>query len=109
MEISEIKKYFSIVLSSSEVENGKPEPDVFLEAAKNLDILPENILVFEDSKYGVTASKKAGMACIAVPEKNHELPREFYDANILFNNGIEELQPENILNLINKTKETLKK
>ena len=47
------------------MENSKPEPDVFLHAAKLLGVPPENCLVFEDSRNGIKAAKAAGMVCIA--------------------------------------------
>ncbi|MDZ4149546.1 HAD family phosphatase [Methylicorpusculum sp.] len=42
----------------------KPAPDLYLMAAKNLDVAPENCLVIEDSIPGVTAAKRASMQCI---------------------------------------------
>ncbi|MBN2662653.1 MAG: HAD family phosphatase [Bacteroidales bacterium] len=56
------------LLHSAEFEKaGKPEPDIFLSAAKMLNILPEKCLVFEDSIFGVQAAIKAGMKVIAIP------------------------------------------
>lgn len=63
----------NVVLSSEEVEAGKPEPDVFLEAARLLDVAPHACVVFEDSVVGVKAAIHASMSCIAVPS---EAPRE---------------------------------
>ena len=62
---------FKAVVSSEEVEKGKPEPDVFLEAAHRLGCPPENVLVFEDSIHGVHAAKKAGMTCFVVPSTDN--------------------------------------
>lgn len=44
----------------------KPNPDIFLHAAKNLGVPPENCVVIEDAPNGVTAARKAGMRCIAL-------------------------------------------
>jgi HAD superfamily hydrolase (TIGR01509 family) len=48
--------------------NGKPAPDVYLAAARELGVAPEACLAIEDSAHGVTAAKSAGMRCIAVPD-----------------------------------------
>lgn len=58
---------FPVLVSSEEVERGKPAPDVFLKAADRLGAAPEQCLVIEDSLPGVRAAKAAGMACFAVP------------------------------------------
>lgn len=65
LEKSGLRKYFQYAVSSSEIGKSKPEPDVFLHAAKLLGLAPENCLVFEDSKNGIKAAKAAGMVCIA--------------------------------------------
>ncbi len=65
LEKSGLRKYFQHAVSSSEIGKSKPEPDVFLHAAKLLGVAPENCLVFEDSKNGIKAAKAAGMVCIA--------------------------------------------
>jgi len=66
-----IESYFQTTVSAQNVPNGKPEPDVYLQAAKNLDSLPQNCLVIEDSFTGATAGKKAGMTVFVVPDEAH--------------------------------------
>jgi HAD superfamily hydrolase (TIGR01509 family) len=56
-----------ILVSSEEVAQGKPAPDVFVEAARRLGVMPERVLVVEDSLWGVRAARAAGMSCLAVP------------------------------------------
>jgi beta-phosphoglucomutase-like phosphatase (HAD superfamily) len=58
---------FPVLVSSEEVEHGKPAPDVFLKAATELGTPPDKCLVIEDSLYGVQAAKAAGMTCFVVP------------------------------------------
>ena len=70
LEKSGLRKYFQHTVSSSEVGKSKPEPDVFLHAAKLLGVAPENCVVFEDSKNGIKAAKAAGMFCIAYSGAN---------------------------------------
>lgn len=50
------------------VPNGKPAPDIFLEAARRLRVDPKACLVFEDSTAGCQAAKAAGCVVIAVPD-----------------------------------------
>ena len=49
------------MFSASAVERGKPEPDLFLHAARSLGADPSDCLVVEDSAAGVTAARRAGM------------------------------------------------
>lgn len=58
---------FEVVVSSDEVAHGKPDPDVYLEAARRLAIDPAACLVIEDSRNGVRAGKAAGMTVVLVP------------------------------------------
>lgn len=61
-----ISHYFPTTVDSSGVKKGKPAPDLYLKAAEILDIAPRRCIVFEDSKAGITAAKKAGMAVIGI-------------------------------------------
>ena len=63
-----IAKYFDEVVSSSQVERGKPEPDVFLYAAERLSLPPEECYVFEDSMNGIRAAYAAKMRPVMIPD-----------------------------------------
>lgn len=54
------------VLAVEDVANGKPEPDLFLLAARQLGASPGECVVFEDSMTGFEAARRAGMTCIAI-------------------------------------------
>jgi beta-phosphoglucomutase-like phosphatase (HAD superfamily) len=58
---------FDAVVSGEDEEIGKPDPAVYLSAARALDVPPERCLAVEDSMNGVRAAKAAGMVCVAVP------------------------------------------
>lgn len=58
---------FDVVVSGDMVENGKPDPDCYLLAARQLGVDPRASVAIEDSEYGVAAAVAAGMATIAVP------------------------------------------
>lgn len=57
---------FSVVIDGNGVKNTKPDPEVFLNAARQLPVLPENCLVIEDAPSGIKAAKAAGIKVIGV-------------------------------------------
>ncbi len=61
---------FAAVVSSDEVEHGKPAPDVFLETASRLGVPPSDVLVVEDSLNGLKAAAAAGMTTVLVPNRS---------------------------------------
>ncbi len=63
-------RQFSCVVTGddSDIQRGKPAPDIFLIAARRMGATPDHCLVFEDSLAGVAAGKAAGMAVVAVPD-----------------------------------------
>jgi HAD superfamily hydrolase (TIGR01509 family) len=95
LSVTDLKKHFDVILSAEHVKKGKPEPDIFLEAAKLLGIPAESCLVVEDSRYGVEAAKGALMYCMAMPYVTEEtLHESFTKADLLFRNGITEFTAE---------------
>jgi HAD superfamily hydrolase (TIGR01509 family) len=58
---------FQATVSSEEVERGKPAPDVYLEAARRLEVDPTQGAAVEDSENGIRAAKTAGMKVVAIP------------------------------------------
>jgi HAD superfamily hydrolase (TIGR01509 family) len=52
------------IFSGEEVQQGKPAPDIFLHAAARMSVPPERCVVIEDSPFGVTAAKAAGMRAL---------------------------------------------
>ena len=67
LEGTGLRDVFTVTVSSDEVPDGKPAPDVYLEAARRLGISPASCLVVEDSRNGVRAGKAAGMFVVLVP------------------------------------------
>ncbi|WP_182866329.1 HAD family hydrolase [Rhodopirellula sp. JC639] len=61
-----IDHWFSVVVTSEDTQRHKPEPDVFLEAARRIEVKPENCVVFEDSPLGFQAAQAAGMDWVDV-------------------------------------------
>ena len=65
---------FDAVVSASEVDNGKPAPDLFLAAAQRLAVAPERCLAVEDSLAGIRSAKAAGMFAVQLRAASTALP-----------------------------------
>ena len=57
---------FDDITTGTDVENGKPAPDIYLLAAQRLGVNPRDCLAIEDAPAGILAAKAAGMECWAV-------------------------------------------
>ena len=66
LKLKRLHRFFPVVVTDSEVERGKPAPDIFLRAAELLKVAPGACCVIEDSKPGVAAGLAAGMHVIAI-------------------------------------------
>lgn len=64
MEELGIDKYFRRMISGELVGHPKPAPDIFLEAARQLQCTPDECIVIEDSRNGSLAAKAAKMTCL---------------------------------------------
>jgi beta-phosphoglucomutase len=64
----DLKRHFQVVVTADEVDQGKPNPAVFLRASQNLGICPSELLAFEDAVSGVKAARSAGMTCIGIAQ-----------------------------------------
>lgn len=67
LELAGIDRLFRATVSSEEVARGKPAPDVYLEAARRLEVDPGRVAAIEDSHNGIRAARAAGMRVIAIP------------------------------------------
>lgn len=66
LKVLKLHKLFDTVVSVDDVNRGKPEPDIFLLAAKRLGVAPEDCMVYEDSDSGLEAAQRAGMRFVDV-------------------------------------------
>jgi HAD superfamily hydrolase (TIGR01509 family) len=71
LELSGLARFFSTTVSSEEVPRGKPAPDVYLEAAKRLEVDPAACAAVEDSHNGILSAKAARMRVIAIPNQRY--------------------------------------
>jgi len=71
LERAGIAALFAVVVSSEEVARGKPAPDVYLEAARRLEVEPACCAAIEDSSNGIRAAHAAEMRVIALPNTRY--------------------------------------
>ncbi|MCO6450562.1 MAG: HAD family phosphatase [Caldilineales bacterium] len=69
LDIQGIRPYFDAIVSGNDMP-GKPAPDVYLEAARQVDAQPARCVVIEDAVAGVEGARRAKMKCIAVTTTN---------------------------------------
>jgi beta-phosphoglucomutase len=94
-----IRNCFQTIITSADLNSGKPDPEGFLKALATLNslgnfdplILPEECLVIEDSRAGVQAAKNAGMRCLGV---TNSYPAEKLAQADWIMNGLEDCDPE---------------
>lgn len=66
LELAGLLNQFSTLITADHVTKHKPDPAVYVEAARTLNVAPRYCVVFEDAPAGVQAAKAAGMACVAI-------------------------------------------
>lgn len=74
LRLAGLDTLFSATVSSEEVAQGKPAPDVYLEAARRLGVAPQRCAAVEDSHSGIRSARAAGMRVVAIP--NPSFPPE---------------------------------
>ncbi|GIL92321.1 hypothetical protein Vretifemale_19858 [Volvox reticuliferus] len=82
----------AVVVCGDEVDRGKPHPDVFLEAARQLGVAPEGCLVLEDAPSGVEGATGAGMRVLVIPSLVG-LSREYGTVDPSSCSGVVEILP----------------
>jgi HAD superfamily hydrolase (TIGR01509 family) len=94
LELAGLRRHFRAVVSSEEVERGKPAPDVYLEAARRLGVDPGRCAAVEDSTNGLLSAHAAGMRVIAVPDARYPPSDEALAVADVRLGSLEELTPE---------------
>jgi HAD superfamily hydrolase (TIGR01509 family) len=94
LELAGIADDFQATVSSEEVGAGKPAPDVYLEAAKRLGLAPSDCAAIEDSTNGLRSARAAGMAVIAVPNRDFPPDPDALELADVVLDSLTELTPE---------------
>lgn len=68
LDSNDILSLFDHLVFAKDVKRSKPSPDIFLKACSDLNVLPENCLVLEDSEAGIEAASRAGIPVICIPD-----------------------------------------
>jgi HAD superfamily hydrolase (TIGR01509 family) len=99
LEVSGLTEMFATTVSSEEVDRGKPEPDVYLEAARRLGVEPRRCVAVEDSGNGIRAAAAARMAVIAVPNPHYPPEEEALGLAAVRVETVSEVTPELVARL----------
>jgi HAD superfamily hydrolase (TIGR01509 family) len=99
LEASGLASFFRATVSSEEVARGKPAPDVYLEAARRLDVDPARAAAIEDSHNGVLSAAAARMRVVAIPNRRFPPGKDaLAEADVILD-SLDELTPEAITRL----------
>lgn len=89
-----LRKSFDSIIDDTQVNKGKPDPEIYLKAAKKLRVSPRDCIVFEDSLSGIKSAKGAGMRVVAITTSLSE--KELSEADLIIKDfsyiGIKELK-----------------
>jgi len=93
LEKTGIISYFDAIVDGNDVTNAKPDPEVFVQAARLLNISNENSIVFEDSVAGIQAANIAKMISVGIGEATilHEAKYIFKDFTYMDTSFVEAL------------------
>ena len=96
LDAAGLARCFRVTVSSEEVDRGKPAPDVYLEAARRLEVASEHCAAIEDSQNGIRSGKAAKMRVIAIPNPRFPPPEDVLAEADVVLDRIAELSPEAI-------------
>ena len=96
LELTGTQKLFRTTVSSEEVAHGKPDPDVYLEAAARLEVAPDRCAAIEDSENGIRSARSAGMRVVAIPNSLFPPSPEALSLPDVLLDSLDELTPEAI-------------
>lgn len=78
--LRQMKMYnlFDVIVDGSQIKRGKPDPEVFLLAAEQLQVPPENCLVVEDGRAGAEAARRCRMQLLAIGDGLHDFNADYW-------------------------------
>jgi len=92
LEHTHLRKYFTTILDQSDVEHGKPNPEIYLKVAHRLGFSPQQCIVFEDSLSGVESAQRAGAKVVGVTTTHNQQELAHTDLVISDFTGLEPLE-----------------
>lgn len=93
LEASGLADTFETTVSGDEVANGKPAPDIYLEAARRLGVDPRRCAAVEDSTNGLRSAAAAGMLVVALPNREFPPTEDALALASLVLSSLDELNP----------------
>jgi beta-phosphoglucomutase len=66
LRVLRLEQVFDAIAAAEDVTRGKPDPQIFLEAARRVAVAPDRCIVVEDAPAGIEAARAAGMRCVLV-------------------------------------------
>ena len=92
---------FDVIRTRDDVVNGKPDPEIYLEATRALGVSQSNAIAIEDSASGVAAAKAAGLFAVAVPNPV-TIHQNLDAADIIVDDGLQSLPFAKLVQLIKR-------
>lgn len=77
-----IRHYFDVLTSAEPLAYGKPHPEVYINCAQRLGVLPTQCVCFEDSFNGMIAAKAARMKCVVIPAPQFQEQKRWNAADL---------------------------
>ncbi len=99
LEVIGLGDFFSVIVSADDATHGKPHPEIFLNAAKKLNLPPEQCIVIEDTQVGVDAAHAGGMKVIAVTTTH---PRDTFNNTDRIVDRLDELAIDELRALVDR-------
>ncbi|HTU18861.1 MAG TPA: HAD family phosphatase [Gemmataceae bacterium] len=100
LRLTGLASFFAAVVGSEDTQRGKPDPQVFLNAAERLGVPPARCVVFEDAVAGVQAARAGGMKCVAVRCVGHHSEDSLRQAGAdMVAETLEQVSAETVRNL----------
>jgi beta-phosphoglucomutase family hydrolase len=93
LDLADLREFFREIVTAEDVTAGKPDPQVFLTAARKLGFPPEKCVVFEDAHVGIEAARRGGMRVVGVATTHP--PEELTQADRVVRR-LDELQVEEL-------------
>jgi HAD superfamily hydrolase (TIGR01509 family) len=100
LERSGLDQRFQAMLSTEDVQNGKPSPDVYLTVAEKMGHDPTACVAIEDSSNGMRSAKAAGMRLVAIPRPKYPPDRDALAGADLVLYGLKQLSVDAVERLV---------